>query len=466
MQAEIISNGDEITSGKVLDSNSQWLSRELMELGIRVQYHTTVGDDRAAMIGVLQIASRRADLIIWTGGLGPTADDLTRHVIAEFADVPLVINEKSLEHIRSLFAKRGFTMPDSNKIQAYQPQNASSIFNPQGTAPGIDLILKINTDKITPTALPFDQANEIHFKNCVRILAFPGVPAELYEMWNSSAKELLREMIQKKSGQKRVIKSRVINCFGAGESQIEQMLPDIINRNHIPRVGITASRGTISLRIIAESENNIECEKLISPVVKLIYDKLSDLIFSEGDDQLQDIVCRELNRLNKTVSVIETGTCGKLADSIANSVESKKCFRGGIVLPKNREHSIDIEIELCKRLFESDYILSIGSYPDTYVPYKELQQYKDAKADLPRNQQTDQTKKSCGNSLNIIETINKNITIDPNNTTTLTIIGNVKDNTPAIIMQENYIFAGHKNIIDDLHIKRILNMFRKKINLL
>jgi nicotinamide-nucleotide amidase len=420
MFAEIISNGDEITSGKILDSNSQWLSGELLELGIRVLYHTTVGDDFNSMLEVLRVALGRVDLVIWTGGLGPTADDLTRQVLAEFAKVPLVLDSDSFDYIRLLFERRGLSMPESNKIQAYQPQNANPIFNPQGTAPGIDLIIKMDAAGIAPEVLTFAQALETDFNDCVRVMAFPGVPAELYEMWSPAIKDSLRVMLQKKSGQNRVIKTRVINCFGAGESRIESMLPDIINRDHTPRVGITASRGTISLRIIAEAENDVACDNLILPVVKLIYDKLSDLIFSEGTDRLQDVVCRELSKLGKTVAVIESGTRGKLAESITDATESKKCFRGGIVLPLDRSRTVDFEIELCKQLFDTDYILSIGTYPET------------------KN----------------IESPNQN------NTTTLTIAEN-KNNSTTIISKENIPFNGHHDIIDDIHIKRTLNTFRK-----
>ncbi|MDR1485294.1 MAG: hypothetical protein LBT09_10780 [Planctomycetaceae bacterium] len=426
MFAEIISNGDEITSGKVLDSNSQWLSNELLCLGIRVLYHTTVGDDFGAMVEVLRVASGRVDLVIWTGGLGPTADDLTRQVLAEFSKVPLVLDADSLAYIDLLFSRRGWVMPESNKIQAYRPDNAATIFNPQGTAPGIDLIVRVESDGVDPVVLNFAQAMETEFRNCVRIMAFPGVPAELHEMWSSAVKDSLREMLQKKSGQNHVIKSRVINCFGAGESRIESMLPDIINRNHIPQVGITASHGTISLRIIAEAEDDAACDKLIFPVVDLIYAKLSDLIFGEGADRLQDVVCRELIRLGKTVSVIESGTRGKLSEAISDSVESRKCFCGGVVLPcgvgrsGNGKIEIEVEGELCKRLFEADYILSIGDYTNT------------------KN----------------IETKNEN------NTTTLIIIEN-KNNTTNIIAKENHTFTGHSDIIDDINIKRILNMFRK-----
>jgi nicotinamide-nucleotide amidase len=421
MFAEIISNGDELTSGKVLDSNSQWLSCALFELGIRVLYHTTVGDDFDVMCEVLRVAVGRVDLVIWTGGLGPTADDLTRQVLAAFAKVPLVLDIGSLDYIRLLFKRRGLELPESNKIQAYLPQNAAPIFNPQGTAPGVDLVFKIDSSCVEPAVLTFDQADNLSFKDCVRVLAFPGVPAELHEMWSPLVKESLRAMLRTKTGCDRVIKSRVINCFGAGESSIESLLPDIINRNHIPRVGITASRGTISLRVMAEGADEVSCDDLILPVVELIYSRLSEFIFSEGAERLQDVVCRELGNLGKTVAVIESGTRGNLAAALADTVESKKCFRGGIVLPLDKNRTTESEIELGKRLFDADYFLIIGNYPEI-------------------ENQISQNKK--------------------NNTTTLTILEN-KNNKIKIISKQNHPFTGHSNIIDDIHIKKILNTFRQ-----
>ena len=137
MKAEILSIGSEITIGQNLDTNSQWLSRQLAEIGIPVGFHTTVADDLADNIACLRIACERADLVIATGGLGPTQDDLTREVIATVAGVDLVEDSVSLEHIREMFARRGRTMPDRNRVQAMHPKGAEVIFNVAGTAPGI-----------------------------------------------------------------------------------------------------------------------------------------------------------------------------------------------------------------------------------------------------------------------------------------------------------------------------------------
>ena len=124
MYAEIISNGDEIINGKILDTNTQWLSRALESLGISVQYHTAIGDDLAAMVDVLRIAMSRVDLVLWTGGLGPTADDLTRQAFADAAGVPLVEDAESLRHIEEVFRQRGTAIPDNFRAQVYQPQGA------------------------------------------------------------------------------------------------------------------------------------------------------------------------------------------------------------------------------------------------------------------------------------------------------------------------------------------------------
>src|SRR6516165_7248925 len=137
MKCEILSIGSELTSGQNLDTNSQWLSRRLAEIGIAVGWHTTIADDLDANIEAFRIATRRAGLVIATGGLGPTQDDLTREVLAQVAGVDLVFHEPSFEHIREMFARRNRPMPERNRVQAYFPQGAEPIANPNGTAPGV-----------------------------------------------------------------------------------------------------------------------------------------------------------------------------------------------------------------------------------------------------------------------------------------------------------------------------------------
>ncbi len=168
MLAEVIAIGDELTSGQRLDTNSQWLSERLGEIGIPVAFHTTVGDDLENNIAVFRAAIERAEIVVSTGGLGPTADDLTRDAIAAAAGVDLVQDEGALAHIRNLFARRKRAMPERNIVQAQFPRGSRVVPNPDGTAPGIDLTVP---------------------RSCgppCRVIALPGVPAEMFTMWHES----------------------------------------------------------------------------------------------------------------------------------------------------------------------------------------------------------------------------------------------------------------------------------------
>src|SRR5947208_7207312 len=177
MRAEIIAIGDELTSGQRLDTNSQWLAERLLEIGVQVAFHTTVGDRLADNVLVFRQACERADVVVATGGLGPTADDLTRQALAEVAGVPLVQDDASLAHIEALFARRKREMPPANVIQAQFPQGSRPIFNPHGSAPGIDFTIKSVGDRAP------------------RIYALPGVPAEMKDMWSASVAPAIQDML-------------------------------------------------------------------------------------------------------------------------------------------------------------------------------------------------------------------------------------------------------------------------------
>jgi nicotinamide-nucleotide amidase len=312
MDAEIIAIGDELVCGHRLDTNSRWLSQRLNELGVRVLYHTTVGDDLDADVRVLREAIGRADIVVCTGGLGPTADDLTRELLANLAGVDLVLDDAILSEIRATFARRKRTMTERNSVQAMFPRGSRPIRNPHGTAPGIDM------------TVPRDGGDT------VRVFALPGVPAEMREMWEASVAPAVRAADHDAEN---VIRHRCIRCFGVGESHLEQMLPDLTRRGREPPVGITASKATITLRITAAGKSDEDCQRTMAPTVATIRDRLGSLVFGEGDDELQHAVARILMTNGLTLATAEWGTGGLIAHWLADLPDAAAFYRGGMVSP-------------------------------------------------------------------------------------------------------------------------------------
>jgi len=361
MHAEVIAIGDEITSGQLLDTNTQWLSLRLEELGIRVLYHTTVGDQLEACAGVFRQAVERSDVVVASGGLGPTADDLTRDAIARAAGRELVLDPASLEHVRRVFSRRNRPMPERNERQAMIPRGGRMVPNPHGTAPGIDL------DVPRPGGKP------------CRVFALPGVPAEMKEMWYGTvAGELL-----KSGGGAAVVRHKQIKCFGTGESNIESMLPDLVRRGREPRVGINASQTTIVLRITAVAATEEACYEQMEPTLATIRECLGNLIFGEDDDELQDAVVRLLHQKQKTLSTAEWGTRGLVAGWLDGAEQADGRFLGGVVASGTAAltNLLDVDAELlsrhdpthaevvramaagCRGRFGSDYALAVGRFP-------------------------------------------------------------------------------------------------------
>jgi nicotinamide-nucleotide amidase len=307
MPAETIAIGTELTSGAKLDTNSQWLSLELAAVGIPVHYHTTLADDLHANIQAFQIAVERADLIVITGGLGPTLDDLTREALARMLGVELVLHEPSLETIRGMFAQRGREMPERNVIQAMFPGGSTPIPNPRGTAPGIWLEVPRRT------------------RSSCLLAALPGVPSEM--------KPMFREQILPRLGalaKGRVIRHARLQCFGLGESAAEELLGDITARGRDPEVGITVHEATITLRIVAEAPSPELAEEKIVATRRQILERLKDHVYGEEEEELEDIVLRELGARGQTLASCEGASGGLLARRLLRLDLGGFTYRGGL----------------------------------------------------------------------------------------------------------------------------------------
>jgi nicotinamide-nucleotide amidase len=384
-RAEIISIGSELTSGKNLDSNSQWLSIELAKIGVPVHFHTTVADNLDENISVMRTAIERCELVVITGGLGPTQDDLTREAMAAVAGVGLEFHQPSFDAISAMFARRKRAMPDRNRVQALFPAGSEPIPNHHGTAPGIWMWAgKVEGQTKAEANVP----STLNAQPSTLLIAMPGVPSEMYLMFA----EQVRPRLMQKFGLRRVIVHRKINAFGAGESDVESKLLDLTQRGRQPEVGITVHDATISLRVAAAADSEDEAHQLIEPTARTIYERLGSLIFSEGDAELQHVVAQLLERHGLTLSTAEGCTGGTVAQRLVAIPGASRWFRGGIVAYSNdaKDHLIDVSRDLieshgivsrevaegmaaaCRRKFSSDLaVATVGiAGPDGATPEK------------------------------------------------------------------------------------------------
>ncbi len=293
MLAEIIAIGSEITSGAKLDTNSQWLSQQLSDLGIPTGYHTSIADDLDANVACLRIAVERADVVIVSGGLGPTLDDLTRAALAALIHKPLKMDQAVLESIEEMFRKRGRVMPERNRIQAEFPEGSQPLANPIGTAPGIWLEV--------PRA----------GKSPCLVAALPGVPSELKRMF-------LEQVVPRLPASGEMIRRYRIHCYGCGESQADELLGDLTARGRDPEIGITAHEATITLRIEARGATEAECQAKIDLASQEIASRLYKFVYGVEDEELELVVLRNLAHHGWTLGVADCASQGWLGRALGS----------------------------------------------------------------------------------------------------------------------------------------------------
>ena len=281
MNAEILAVGTELLLGDIVNTNAQFIAQGLAELGIDVYYQTVVGDNPGRLKSAMHNAFDRADIIITTGGLGPTEDDLTKEIGAQYFGRKLVLDEKALDRIKKFFDKMKRPMTDNNVKQAMVPENAVVMYNANGTAPGII----IENDKQI-------------------LIMMPGPPREMKPMFSQQVKPYLA------SKQEYTLVSRVLRIAGVGESAMEMQVKDLIASQTNPTVAPYAKDVEAVLRITARAENADEAEKIIEPVAQEIYSRFGKSVYAEGETSMQETVAQMLVKRNKTIAVAESCTGG------------------------------------------------------------------------------------------------------------------------------------------------------------
>jgi len=305
MKAVIVSVGDELIGGATIDTNSAYLSRRLAERGIPVLRHVTVGDDAGAIAAAVAEAAGRAEIVIVTGGLGPTRDDLTRQGLAMAMDAKLREDARSAERIAGFFAARGRPMKPSNRTQALIPAGAEAIDNDWGTAPGI--------------AARVGEAE---------VFVLPGPPYEMTKMFEHRIASRLPA-----SGS---IVRRRIHTFGAGESDVGELLADLMARDSNPQIGTTASAGVISVWITAAAPTVRAASALAEKAAGEVRRRLGKLVFGAEEDTLAAVASKALLAGGQTLALAESCTGGMIAEMVTSVPGSSRCFLGGVVCYANQ----------------------------------------------------------------------------------------------------------------------------------
>jgi len=338
INAQIICIGNEIMLGHIANTNSQFISNRLAAIGIKTSKHLDIPDNPEVIISSIKKALSESDIVILSGGLGPTVDDITLECIARALNKKLIFNKKIAGRIKAHFKRRKIKMPANNLRQALLPESAIPIINDIGTAPGLIIPL-------TPIPSPISSKWE---RARVRVLlAFPGVPFELYPMLEETALPYLKKALP--SGQ--VIKSRVIKITGLAESEVNEIIEDILKISGNVQMGIYPHPEEIQVKITVTEKNEPSADSIINKIQKKIVSRLGNHIFGYDNEKLEEIAGKMLSRSKKTLATAESCTGGLLADRITDIPGSSDYFKLGVVTYSNESKNklLGIPVETIKK---------------------------------------------------------------------------------------------------------------------
>lgn len=304
MRVEIVCTGDEVLSGKTINTNYSHMARRLQEVGIDVLWGTTVGDDRESLQEAFRLAGARADAVIVNGGLGPTVDDLSQEVAAEAAGVSLVLNEAWLENIQTFYAARGRVMPPNNRKQAMLPEGSEFIDNPVGTACGFAIDI-----------------------GGARFFFTPGVPREIHKMLDD---EIIPRLL-KMSGVQASVRLKRFHSFGLGESRVDDMLAGVeaLADGGEVKLGFQAHYPELETKIFVRGAEGADLARVTAPVEAVVRERLGSYILAEDADSLESVVLAALRGVGGTLAIAECGTNGQAAGRIVAADAKAETFRRG-----------------------------------------------------------------------------------------------------------------------------------------
>ncbi len=313
-RAAIISVGTELLMGEITNTNSVWLSRKLNDLGFDVLYHHTVGDNPGRLTRVLGEAMQESDLLITTGGLGPTQDDMTKEVVCQVLEDELVMNEEWLSYLHARYEKRGRKMTDNNRKQALLPSRSTMLFNEVGSAPGFVLQDPQKT------------------KTCC---CLPGPPREMKWLFEEKLEPYLREhpeILGKEAG---FLAHRMLRTFGIGESSLETALLDLIDEQTDPTIATYAKEGECTLRIASKRATQDQAEAAVEDMIRKVRERIGEYIYSYDDVDLVKVVCGMLMERGLTISGAESCTGGMFAAAMTDVPGVSAVFDRSLVTYSN-----------------------------------------------------------------------------------------------------------------------------------